>query len=399
MGRPATMFFWKNRGFATDAGGRRTVLVKGPRTRANRELGLRKLAAFLEESDQVQKTGICPPLPHLPPKVATIGEIIDLFLADREARIQAGEMKPSTLASFYRPYLSLVRQEFGAIALDSLTRKVIIEYRSRLSDRALQPNTVKNYLDAFRTCLRWAQQNEIIPSGAVPAFPCLPRRRRERLPTDKEVQLLLEASPPDVRDVLETLVNLAVRPGDLFSLTPDVVDLGAGLLYLKDSKTGPRLVCLVPRAAEILGRRLAMETTKCSGFVFTSAHGGRWQHRYFGEKVREVRVRVGLGSHCVAYVLRHVWTTNAFLRGLDLPTVRALRGDRDPRTAWVYEHLANHVGHLRSAARRAVGLPADEGTPNTPPHPQGESGSPQHPAQPGTREADSEQQGCIQSAG
>jgi phosphatidylserine/phosphatidylglycerophosphate/cardiolipin synthase-like enzyme len=90
------MFFWKNRGFATDAGSRRTVLVKGARTRANRDRALRRLAVLLQESPRASEAALTPPVPQPPLGLDTIGEVIELFLADCTARIHAGQMKAAT---------------------------------------------------------------------------------------------------------------------------------------------------------------------------------------------------------------------------------------------------------------------------------------------------------------
>jgi len=301
-----------------------------------------------------------PATPRVASTAITIGEVIDLFLADCAARIRAGVMKEMTHSSYYKPYLRLVKQTLGSQAVGSLTRTALLEYRGQLVSRGLAHNTVKNFLDTFRSCLAWAEQTGVVPAGTSPSFPSLPRRRRETLPTEEQVHALLAASPEPIRDVLASLLELAVRPGDLFALRTECVDLSQGVLRLADSKTGPRTVFVTPNVRAILERRLGLEATQRTGFVYTAARGGRWRFRYFGEKVRRIREQAGLPAGLVAYALRHRWTTTAILRGVDLPTVRALRGDKDPRTVFIYEHLSRHEGHLQAAAHKAVGaaLPA-----------------------------------------
>jgi site-specific recombinase XerD len=362
------MFFWKNRGFATDAGGKRTLLVKGKRTRANRQLAIQRLLALTQPGHMVRAT----PLPATvvqPSADLTVGEVIDLFLDDCDLRVQAGELKSTTVSSFYRSYLTLVKTALGSHRVRDVNRTMILKFRTTLRGRQLSQNTIKNHLDTLRVCLRWAAATGLVAKESLPTFPCLSRRRRERIPTAEETKVLLDASPEHLRDVLEALLNIPVRPGDLYALTPESVDLEADLLRLHDSKTGPRLVCLVPRAKEILARRLTMTATLESGFVFTTAHGKPWRRAYFGQKLREVRSKVGLGEHVHAYSMRHRWTTTAFINGLDLATVRALRADRDPRTTLVYEHLSQHLHHLQQAACRAVGVTLPGGTQRSSPGP------------------------------
>lgn len=368
MGRPASMFYWRSRGcFATDAGGTRTVLVKGPKTNTNHRLALERLAAFLKDE--------WPPKPPEQDEAAasteadgpTLGEAVDSFLEDCELRVQAGDMKPNTVESYYRPYLRLIKRSLGEAPLSDLSRRDILAYRSELTGRQLSSDTVRNHLSVLRTCLAWARDAGFpVPEG-IHKIPRPPRGRRTNIPSQADIDKLLQAATPDVGDVLETLLNVAVRPGDLFALRRDEVDLEAEVLRLTDTKTGPRIVCLPPRAAEIIRRRLREGSP--GGYVFTTITGRPWNFRYFGEKLRKIRQRAGLGDHVVAYACRHRWTTGAFLQGLDLATVRALRGDRDIRTTLGYEHLSQHHGHLKQAARRAVGADSEDGrqSPERPP--------------------------------
>ena len=371
MGRPASMFFWKGRGFATDAGGRRTVLVKGPKTNANRQRALRVLADHLASLECGAPSVPAVAMPRAPSVILPIAEIIDLFLADCAARIRAGDLKEMTHSSYYQPYLTLVKKALGAQPVGRLTRAVLLDYRGQLVSRGLAHNTIKNYFDTFRSCLAWAEETGVIPAGTSPTFPSMPRRRRETLPTEEQVNALLSASPEPIRDVLQSLLEIAVRPGDIFGLRADWVDLTQGVLRLGDSKTGPRVVFITPKVRAILERRLQLDATKRTGFVYTAAQGGRWHHRYFGQKVREIRQKACLPAGLCAYALRHRWTTTALLRGLDLATVRALRGDKDPRTIFVYEHLSQVEGHLQAAALKAVWAPvpaAPTGTREDQPH-------------------------------
>lgn len=347
MGRPASLWYWKGRGFATDVGGRRTVLVKGPKTKANRDLAQQKLAALLGAPPETARSSR--DLTTVP-----LSDLFDSFLADVRLRVSAGEMKSNTLSLFYEPYVRLLSAALGSLRICDLNRERLIAYRTKLIARDLRPNTVKNHLDVLRTMFRWARREGYPLPESLDRLNAPSRQRRNRIPTDREVQQLLQASPSDVRDVLEMLISVAVRPGDLFALTWGAVDVDAGVLRLADSKTGPRLVCLNGRAATILKRR-RRKRTSADEYVFTTVRGRRWNFRYFGEKVRAVREEVGLGPHVTAYCLRHFMTTTAFLKGLDVATVRALRGDKDVKTTLIYEHLASHLGHLQAAARRAIG--------------------------------------------
>jgi len=361
MGRPATMFYWKGRGFATDAGGKRTVLAKGRKTRANRELAVQRLAELFENRSRPQK------IRH----AATISDIVAAFLDDCRARVASGELKPNTVELFYEPYGKILQNECGDWTNENLNVAQLRRYRERLENSGLKPNTIKNRLGVLRTVLRWAKNHGLVARSCDGIVPCLPRRRRERIPTQDEAQQLLKAARPDVRDVLMMLLNLPVRPGDIYSMRRSWVRLDEGLIHLADSKTGPRIVMAVDPVIPVLRRRLAA-TSDDADFVFTTVRGRRWSIGYFAEMVRKARRAAGLGPHVTAYGLRHRWTTNAFLNGLPLHAVRALRGDKSVQTTVIYEHLAEHEGYLKNAARQAIGLDSEAAPDSSPSHP-GES--------------------------
>jgi integrase len=283
----------------------------------------------------------------------TVSDLIDRYLDHCANRVRTGELKASTLALFYRPYLRLLKAALGSRKLTTLTDAVIADYRAVLVHRGLRPDTVGNHLRALRACVRWGQQPGAFPGIPVGKIRCPAPRRRETIPTLQEIQRLLVAARADVRDVLETIASIAVRPGDCYGLRWRHVDFDAGLLRLDDSKVGPRLVCLVPRIVEVLKARWRV-TANPNDFVFTTVSGRPWTIRYFGQLVRQARQRAGLGRHCVAYGLRHFWTTSALLAGIDVATVRALRQDRHFGTVLRYEHLVDHVGYLKDAAAQAA---------------------------------------------
>ena len=71
MARPATCFYWKSRqAYATDAGGTRRILVRGPKSKANKELALQRLGEFLG-------TRLSRPIVSAN---VTVAELVDRFL-------------------------------------------------------------------------------------------------------------------------------------------------------------------------------------------------------------------------------------------------------------------------------------------------------------------------------
>ena len=210
MPRPATTFYWKGRGYATDAGGQRTLLVKGPRSKANRELAQHRLALLLGTApgNRARSASL------------SLADVINRFLDHCAARVAAGDIKESTLKSYYHPYCQVLKASCGYWTPGDIDHAKILTYRAQLVGRNLAHNTIKNYLAVLRTILRWARRTHLITSDVSSSVPCLPRRRRENIPTPDELERLLTASRPDVRDVLQTLLLTPVRPGDCYAPRP-----------------------------------------------------------------------------------------------------------------------------------------------------------------------------------
>ncbi len=104
MPRPASVWYWKSRNcYCSDAGGRRTVLVKGDRTRANRQVALKRLVELLDTL----------PATSVPRRCHTVAELVDVYLANSRCRVAAGEIKGNTLELYYRPNGVLLRKEIG----------------------------------------------------------------------------------------------------------------------------------------------------------------------------------------------------------------------------------------------------------------------------------------------
>ena len=351
MARSATAFYWKARQcFATDCGGRRTVLIKGPKTKLNRELALQQMALLLGKQ----------PARRVPDQHVTVAALIDHFLVVWRAKAIAGEIKQSTVDLFYAPNCALLKAECGHWEAASVNEAMVRAYRGRLKGRGLKQNTIKNRLSILATVLRWAHRTGELFQPVHSCIPCLARQRRQQIPTADELRTLIEAAPPEVRDVLVTLLHTPLRPGDCYAMRRSWVDLSGQLLRLRDSKTGPRLVPITPAVIEVLRRRLD-QMPDGDGYVFTTQTGRPWRIKYFARQVQQIRQRKNLGDHLVTYGARHFWATTALLNGCELAVVRALRGDKSITTTLHYEHIASHSARLRQAAHQAIGMFAVEG--------------------------------------
>jgi integrase/recombinase XerD len=116
----------------------------------------------------------------------------------------------------------------------------------------------------------------------------------------------------------------------------------------------PRVVYLTPAMME-LSKRLAEKYP--NGPLFRGPRGGRPLTRN-GIRCRFRRLRKKLPhlAHFCSYSYRHSYATRALLNQVPVAEVASLLGHTDiGMVSRVYGHLADQVGHMREAARKAAG--------------------------------------------
>lgn len=172
--------------------------------------------------------------------------------------------------------------------------------RWAMTPQGVQRATWARRLSMVRRFATWLQaqdaQTEVPPFGALPARR---RRRRPHIFTDDEVgRLMAEAGrartrtgvrPLTYTTMIGLLAATGLRPGEARALDTADVDLGAGLLHIRESKFGKSRVVPIDdstRAAlqQYVTRRMALCPRPSSPAFFLSEHG----HRLKGEATRRM---------------------------------------------------------------------------------------------------------------
>ena len=166
------------------------------------------------------------------------------------------------------------------------------------------------------------------------------RRGRERFLSVDEIRTLgaslleQEAVGQLPAAVVRLLLLTGCRQGEIRTLLWQ--DYRKGNLFLRDSKTGPRIVWLSSSARLVLDR-----LPRTDSWVFPSAKGGRPMSTDvlygFWRKLREAAAMPDLRLHD----LRHSYATFGLREGETVVTIGRLLGHRDPTTTLKYIHLAD----------------------------------------------------------
>ena len=252
--------------------------------------------------------------------------------------------KPRTIASGRWLVQKFVLPELGKLAVDEVGHKHIaaLHYRHRAT-----PYQANRILEVVRKMFNLAEAWGLRTDGGNPCrfVQEYKEKRRERFLTVEEFQRLgrvlaeveaAGAETPAAVAAIRLLMLTGCRLGEIQTLRWEDVDLNAGELRLRDSKTGARMVALSSTAVGILS---ALPRVDGNPWVIVGrklgAHLTDLQHPW-----RRIRARAGLEDVRI-HDLRHSFASRALALGESLPMIGKLLGHTQVQTTARYAHLAN----------------------------------------------------------
>ena len=266
--------------------------------------------------------------------------------------IARAPLKPRTRAMRRSTWRVHGEPHIGGIACDALTPAIAAEWYAGRS--AVRPHAAAQALAMLSAAWGRAARR-----GEVPGVnPCASVRRRrlpgrERFLSAAEYARLgaaldaVEERYAAAAECLRLVALTGCRESEIRGLVWREVDLDAGLLRLRDSKTGPRLVWLSSSA------RAVLETRPRSApfwFVFRGARGGRLSAETMYRTWRAVREAANLPGLRI-HDLRHSFASAALECEVPLGTLQRLMGHGDIKTTMRYVHQSPD---LARAAVRSV---------------------------------------------
>jgi integrase len=266
------------------------------------------------------------------------------------------ERKPNT----HRCYSISVKKLalwFGAKRLDEITADEIRQFKeARLRD-GRSGATVNRDLECLRRVLSIAMKTDVITTSPFVArkVEFLPEIRRERVLTFAEENKYLDAASPLLRDVATIILELGLRPEEVFKMRVEDVHLLASTPYVHvpGGKTvnARRDVAITKKAMPVLHWRLA---TAKGDYLFPFRIGGGydWERpmKQLQPAHREALLRSGIRTPFRLYDLRHTFGTRAAEAGTDPLTLARLMGHADLKTTQRYVHLSKR--HLVEAQEK-----------------------------------------------
>ena len=297
------------------------------------------------------------------PGTVTVAELAARYLREHvEVRCKGSTQK------MYRSVVErFIVPAYGHVAVEEVEQQHIAKLHFELRDIPYQANRALEIgVKLFNLAEEWKLRTGSNPCRFVRKYR---ETKRERFLTDEEFRRLGEvlnevevegSLPVHPAAAIRLLMLTGCRRNEIVELQWKDVDLGAGELRLRDSKSGARLVPLSPAAARVLA-----ELPRVEGNPWVIPGIKRGRHladlNHYWERVRERAELPEVRLHD----LRHSFASRALALGESLSMIGKLLGHNKIDTTSRYAHLARD-SIKASSARVADSIGADILTPEAP---------------------------------
>lgn len=247
---------------------------------------------------------------------------------------------------FYRNWIGGV---LGSKALVSIAPFDLERLKKIMLEAGKSPKTTHYCLAVVRQVFNFAKRNGLFHGDNPVSFVKKPTadNRRLRFLSHEEADRLLAAlaeRSPDVHSMALLSLHCGLRAGEIFSLTWQDVDLGRGILSLRDTKSGKcRAAIMTDAVKDMLAARQAGMPP--SDLVFPSRTGERIME--MSNTFQLVADGLGLNNgvtdrrqKVVFHTLRHTFASWLVEQGVDLYTVKELMGHSTLAMTERYSHLS-----------------------------------------------------------
>ncbi|MFP4473994.1 MAG: tyrosine-type recombinase/integrase [Desulfatibacillaceae bacterium] len=244
---------------------------------------------------------------------------------------------------------------FGDMAMRDVAPIHLEKVKQRMLKAGRSPRSVQYAVATVRQVFNFATRNSLYagdnPATKVKA-PKIDNRRFRFLTTDEASRLLVELKhrSRDVHDMALLSINTGMRAGEAFSLTWGDVDERAGIITLRDTKSGKTRQAFFTKAVrEMFADR---HRGKPTDLVFPARGGGKIVQisNAFDRSVKALGLNDGIEDRRMKvtfHTCRHTFGSWLVQRGVDLYRVKELMGHADFAMTSRYAHLAPET--LRAA--------------------------------------------------
>jgi integrase len=337
------------------------------------------------------RAGLEPEPPKAPAKPYTVAEAVTDHLADLEGR--GGKSVPRTRMAADAHIVPAL----GALPVAQLTRKRISDWLQALAKapprlrakpgevraRAVDPtdeeasrrrrSSANRVLTILKAALNHARASEKV-TGPNDAWAMVKPFKgadspKVRYLTEEECKRLVEACPPDFRDLVTAALLTGCRYGELAALRAGDFDANAATVWIAESKNGKaRHVSLTAQGKGFFARKTAGLPAKA--LVFThevqerqagkerpaKSRRAPWGKTHQFRPMQAASEAAGILPHASFHVLRHTYASRLAMRNAPMQVIAKQLGHADTRVterhyahfshSYVAEAVNTKFGHL-----------------------------------------------------
>lgn len=326
--------YYPSRGaWYVQVGGRKILLAKGPKTKTRAEAqGV---------YHRMMATGEVPGLRRK--SAPTVAQLADMFL---DVQTKNADLT----YQWYRRHLQSFVDRCGNTKAEDIRPQHV---QAWADSHKWADSTKHGALTAVKTMYSWGVKRKHVAENPLIGIERPGIRQREAVLTPEQAQKVLDSiKDREFRDLLMVMWETGARPSEVARIEASMIDATNGVIVMH-SKTSkrtkrPRVIVMTNRAREIL---LPLAEQYPEGPILRNTRGNAWTRNAMACRFDGIRDRLGMGAEATAESFRHVFATDAAVKGVPIATTAALMGHTSTKMLERhYLHIHDRLAHLRDAA-------------------------------------------------
>ena len=219
--------------------------------------------------------------------------------------------------------------------------------------RSISKRTINLEIETVKKMLNKLIQLNVIPDNPIKSVSKIrgPELKPIEFLTETEIDSLLEAATPTFRPIIYTFVKTGLRRNELIHLEWSDINFKKKQIRVinkQDHSTKNYRERYMPIDDKIISIFQSLERG-LSKYVFPTKNGSIRKNNLLREVKRTAKI-AGIKKNVTVHMLRHTYTSQLVMAGVDLTTVKEILGHREISTTLRYAHLA--PAHLQAAVNK-----------------------------------------------
>lgn len=255
-------------------------------------------------------------------------------------------------------WLDQIVTDFGDLSVRAMASKgaraLILDWRDKY---AATPRTADYAIQVLSRLLSWAKDRELIERNAAEGIENLYNADRSDLIWEpKHVKAALAKAPAHVGQAIELLAHTGLRLGDAVALTWPAVDLKAGEIVWKTSKSNGKREAVIPITKAL--RRVLEAIPRHGDTVLTTALKRPWSSaNALSHAIQAAATDAGVKRR--THDLRGTAATNLVAAGLSYPEVAMIMAWTEKEVERIARRYVSKGAVSRRVARRLNSVAED----------------------------------------